>query len=465
MSEEQTAQTREKKAKVVSVQGPVVDVKFERIEEMPDLHETISTKTFDKRDITLLVAEHLEGNIARCVALNSTLNLQRNALAVASGETLTVPVGDELFGRIVNVMGRPIDGKGPIETGGKRQPIHKDVSKVAMNVSELAGVKSDVLETGIKMVDLLFPVVRGSKTGVIGGAGCGKTVLIMELIHNIVEEHSGACVFTGVGERIREGNELYNEFAQVGILDKVMMAFGQMDEPPGARFNVILTGITLAEYLQSTGREVLLFIDNVFRFVQAGAEISTLLGRTPSETGYQPTLSSEVGDVHERIKGSVSAFEAVYVPADDLTDPAVVAIFSYLDAVMVLSRERTQLGLYPAIDPLASSCSNLNAGIVGQRHFDLAQELLRILTKAEELRRIVAVIGIDELSKADRTIYERARKLTNFLTQPMFVAESYVGKKGEYVKIGDTLDGVEKIMSGKTDSRPEEEFYMIGKMD
>jgi F-type H+-transporting ATPase subunit beta len=462
---EQTVQARQKNGRIVAVQGPVVDVKFENIEDMPDLHETIVSKAFDKRHITLLVAEHLEGNIARCVALNSTLNLQRNAQATATGASLRIPVGDEMFGRIVNVMGEPIDGKGPIDTGGRTSPIHKDVSRVAMNVADLSSSKSDIVETGIKIVDLLFPVVRGSKTGVIGGAGCGKTVLIMELIHNIVEEHEGACVFTGVGERIREGNELYFEFEQVGILNKIMMAFGQMDEPPGARFNVILTGITLAEYLQSQGREVLLFMDNVFRFVQAGAEISTLLGRTPSETGYQPTLSSEVGDVHERIKGTISAFEAVYVPADDLTDPAVVAVFSYLDAVMVLSRERTQLGLYPAIDPLASSCSNLNATIVGQRHFDLAQEMLRILTKYDELRRIVAVIGIDELSKADRTLYERARKLQSFMTQPMFVAESYTGKAGAFVKIGENLDGVEMIIDGKCDDRPEEQFYMVGKLE
>ena len=457
-----TAEAKPKvNGKVISVQGPVVDVQFERVEDMPDLHETIHTKTFDRRDVMLLVAEHLEGNIARCVALGSTLNLQRNSTAVAQGETLTIPVGEELFGRIINVMGQPIDGKGPIVTQ-KRAPIHRDTSRVAMSVGGLGGGKAEIVETGIKIVDLLFPVVRGSKTGVIGGAGCGKTVLIMELIHNIVEEHEGACVFTGVGERIREGNELYYEFEEVGILNKIMMAFGQMDEPPGARFNVILTGITLAEYLQEQDKEVLLFIDNVYRFVQAGAEISTLLGRTPSETGYQPTLSSEVGDVHERIKGSISAFEAVYVPADDLTDPAVVTIFSYLDAIMVLSRDRTQLGLYPAIDPLASSCSNLDAGIVGQRHFDVSQELLRILTKYEELRRIVAVIGLDELSKNDRTLYGRARKLQNFMTQPMFVAESYTGKSGAFVTIGETLDGAEKIIDGKEDDRPEEEFYMIG---
>jgi len=464
MTEQTAVQPRVKKGKVIGVQGPVVDVKFDCVEDMPDMHETIYARTFDKRDVVLLVAEHLEGNIGRCVSLTSTLNLQRNAVATATGTPLTIPVGDELFGRIINVMGDPIDGKGPINAT-QRSPIHKDVTRMAVNVGEIAGNKGDIVETGIKIVDLLFPVVRGSKTGVIGGAGCGKTVLISELIHNIVEEHNGACVFTGIGERIREGNELYFEFEQVGILNKIMMAFGQMDEPPGARFNVILTGITLAEYLQSQGKEVLLFMDNVFRFVQAGSEISTLLGRTPSETGYQPTLSSEVGDVHERIKGSISAFEAVYVPADDVTDPAVVAIFSYLDAVMVLSRERTQLGLYPAIDPLASSCSNLDPSVVGQRHFSLAQELLRILTKYEELRRIVAVIGIDELSKADKTLYERARKLQSFMTQPMFVAESYIGKKGQYVTTAETLDCVEKIIDGKTDGRAEEEFYMIGKFE
>ncbi len=461
---EATEQKELIKGKVVAVQGPVVDVKFNSIGEMPDMHETINTVTFDKRDVMLLVAEHLEGNIARCVSLASTLNLQRNATATASGETLTIPVGDELFGRIVNVMGQPIDGRGPLDTGGKTARIHKDTSKVEMDMGGLSTGKTEIVETGIKIVDLLFPVVRGSKTGIIGGAGCGKTVLIMELIHNIVEEHEGACVFTGVGERIREGNELYYEFEKAGILDKIMMAFGQMDEPPGARFNVILTGITLAEYLQATDREVLLFIDNVFRFVQAGAEISTLLGRTPSETGYQPTLSSEVGDVHERIKGSVSAFEAVYVPADDTTDPAVVAIFSYLDAVMVLSRERTQLGLYPGIDCLSSSCSNLNTGVVGQRHFDISQEVLRIFTKYDELRRIVAVIGVDELSKADRTLYERSRKLQNFLTQPMFVAEAFTGRKGQFVKVGETLDSVEMIIDGRTDDKAEEEFYMVGKL-
>jgi len=341
-----------KRGKVVAVQGPVVDVIFTSSEEMPDLYEIVRAKTFDKKEIKLLAAEHLEGNIARCIALSSTQNLQRNSTAISDGQPLTIPVGRELFGRIINCMGDPIDGLGPIVTA-ERSTIHKDAAKVHVNVEKFSGAKPELFETGVKIIDLLFPVIKGSKTGMLGGAACGKTVIILELINNVVDRHSGACVFGGIGERIREGNELFYEFQKHGVLGKIMMAFGQMDEPPGARFNVILTAITLAEWLQAQKTEVLLFLDNVYRFVQAGAEISTLLGRVPSETGYQPTLSSEVGDVHERIKGSVSAFEAVYVPADDLTDPAVVTIFSYLDSVLVLSREMTQLGLYPAIDPLA----------------------------------------------------------------------------------------------------------------
>ena len=464
MAEEKTEL---KKGRVTAVQGPVVDVTFARIEDMPDLHEVVMTRTFDKRPLTLEVAEHLEGNVARCIALASTLNLQRNAVATSSGDVLRVPVGDALFGRIINVMGDPIDGKGPINASETRA-IHRDVSKLRVNVATLSESKREVMETGIKMIDLLYPVVKGSKTGILGGAGCGKSVVIQELIHNVAEEHDGCSVFTGIGERIREGNELYFEFEREGILDKVIMAFGQMDEPPGARFEVAKTGITQAEWLQAQGKNVLLFMDNVFRFVQAGSEISTLMGRVPSETGYQPTLSSEVGDLHERIKtgsgGSISAFEAVYVPADDLTDPAVVAIFSYLDSVLVLSRDRAQLGLYPAIDPLTSSCSNLDPSIVGQRHFGIAQEVIRILTKYDELRRIVAVIGIDELSRADRTLYERARKLQNYMTQPCFVAEAYTGRKGQYVPTAVTVDDCSRIIDGAFDERDEREFYMIGRL-
>ena len=459
--------TELKRGRVTAVQGPVVDVTFARIEDMPDLHEVVMTKTFDRRNLTLEVAEHLEGNVARCVALASTLNLQRNATAISSGDVLRVPVGDALFGRIINVMGDPIDGKGPINASETR-PIHRDVSKLRMNMDNLSNSKREVMETGIKMIDLLYPVVKGSKTGILGGAGCGKSVVIQELIHNVAQEHDGCSVFTGIGERIREGNELYFEFEREGILDKVIMAFGQMDEPPGARFEVAKTGITQAEWLQEQGKNVLLFMDNVFRFVQAGSEISTLMGRVPSETGYQPTLSSEVGDLHERIKtgsgGSISAFEAVYVPADDLTDPAVVAIFSYLDSVLVLSRDRAQLGLYPAVDPLSSSCSNLDPSVIGQRHFGIAQEVIRILTKYDELRRIVAVIGIDELSRADRTLYERARKLQNYMTQPCFVAEAYTGRKGQYVPTAVTIDDCSRIIDGAFDDKDERDFYMIGRM-
>jgi len=456
-----------KKGRVVGVQGPIVDIRFNQISDMPDLHELVMVKTFDKRDLAMEVAEHLEGSVARCIALSSTLNLQRNAVATSTGDVLRVPVGEALFGRIINVLGQPIDGKGPINATETR-PIHRDVSKLRVNVATLVDNKREVMETGIKMIDLLYPVVKGSKTGILGGAGCGKSVVIQELIHNVAAEHDGCSVFAGVGERIREGNELYFEFEHSGILKKVIMAFGQMDEPPGARFEVVKTGITQAEWLQEQGKNVLLFIDNVFRFVQAGSEISTLMGRVPSETGYQPTLSSEVGDIHERIKagsgGSISAFEAVYVPADDLTDPAVVAIFSYLDSVLVLSRDRAQLGLYPAVDPLNSSSSNMDSAIVGERHFNIAQEVVRMLTKYDELRRIVAVIGIDELSRTDRLIYERARKLQNYLTQPCFVAESYTGRKGQYVPTEVTVNDCARIIEGAYDDRDEREFYMIGRL-
>ena len=326
----------------------------------------------------------------------------------------------------------------------------------------------EVFETGIKIIDLLFPVIKGSKTGILGGAALGKSILTLEIIQHIVKRYQGSCVFTGVGERIREGNELYFELLKHGVLPKTMMVFGQMNEPPGARFGVAMTGVTMAESIQRKNQDVLLFVDNIFRFVQAGAEISTLLGRVPSETGYQPTLISEASEFHERIRsskesgGSITSFEAVYVPADDLTDPAVVAIFSFLDSIMVLSREKIQLGLYPAIDPLLSSCANLDIDIVGRRHFGIAQDVIRIFQRYEELRRIVLVIGIDELSAADRIIYERARKLQNFLTQPFFVAEAYTGKKGEYVTTDQTLEGCEMILAGRLDQRPEAELYLIG---
>ena len=459
---------KDKKGYVIGAQGPVVDVRFADPGSLPALSEAMRVKTFDGRTIILQVAEHLKDNVVRCIALGSTLNLRRNSEVDADGSPLTIPVGDELLGRIINVSGDPIDNKGEIKAS-RRSAIAKDISKLYINPDRLIEGQVKIFETGIKIVDLLFPMVKGSKAGLIGGAGLGKTVLMLELIRNIITKHEGACVFTGAGERIREGNELYFEFQKQGMLDKIMFAFGQMNEPPGAKFGVAFTGITLAEYLQSRNKDVLFFIDNVYRFVQAGSEISTLLGRVPSETGYQPTLASEVSDFQERIRsregGSITAIETVYVPADDLTDPAVVTIFSYLNSIIVLSRERSQLKLHPAIDPLLSSCSNLDPSVTGKEHFNTAQAALRTLAKYKELKKIVPVVGIEELSKSDRIMYDRARKLENFLTQPFFVAEAYIGRKGVYVPLKDTLDGCDKILSGRLDVVPEEKFYMIGKVE
>lgn len=459
---------KEELGRIISVQGPVVDVQFQKAESVPAINHVLETFTVDGDKIVMEVAEHVPGNIARCISLNSTINLQRYASAKPLGAAVEVPVGNETFGRILNVLGEPYDKKPPIQNA-RRLPIRQKKETVYIN-PDAAGSKFEVLETGIKIIDLLFPMVKGSKSGVLGGAGMGKSVLTLELIHNIAKRHQGASVFTGVGERIREGNELYYEIKHAELLDKVVLVYGQMNEPPGARFGVVSTGITIAEDIQRQNKDVLFFVDNVFRFVQAGAEISTLLGRVPSETGYQPTLAMEVADFQERIRqipgrGSITAVQAVYVPADDLTDPSVVAIFSFLDSVMVLSRERIQLGLYPAIDPLLSSCGNLDPFIVGQRHFDISQEVIRIFNKYEELRRIVAVVGVDELSKADRTLFDRARKLQFFLTQPFFVAESYSGMKGEYVTIKQNLDGCERIIDGRVDRITEEKFYMKGSLE
>jgi len=451
---------------VVAVQGPVVDVKFESDEYIPAIFENLNAKTVDGKRVVLEVAEHLPGNIARCIAINSTFNLQRNAVAVPAGETIAIPAGDSLYGRIINVWGDPIDQKGELPPG-ERLPIRPPRISQRLSAREKAE-KFEVLETGIKIIDLLFPMVKGSKSGLLGGAALGKSILTLEIIHNIVRKSSGACIFVGAGERMREGNDLYFELEHRNILNKTVLIFGQMNEPPGARFDVAFSGVTLAESIQRKKQDVLLFIDNVFRFLQAGSEISSLLGRLPSETGYQPTLISEASEFHERIRSqketgsSITSVEAVYIPADDLTDPAVVTIFAFLDSIMVLSRQRIQLGLYPAIDPLLSSSANLDIDIVGQHHYQISQEVIRILQRYEELRRIVMVIGIDELSAADRTIYERARKLQNFLTQPFFVAEAYTGKHGEYVTIPQTVDGCEKIIAGHYDRRPEGDFYMIG---
>jgi F-type H+/Na+-transporting ATPase subunit beta len=451
---------------VVAVQGPVVDVKFESDEYIPAILENINAQTVDGKRVVLEVAEHMPGNIARCIAINSTFNLQRNTVAVPAGQSIAIPAGDTLYGRIINVWGDPIDQKGDLPPG-ERLPIRPPRVPQKLSSKDKAE-KFEVLETGIKIIDLLFPMVKGSKSGLLGGAALGKSILTLEIIHNIVRKSSGACIFVGAGERMREGNDLYFELEHRNILAKTCLIFGQMNEPPGARFGVAFAGITLAESIQRKKQDVLLFVDNIFRFLQAGSEISSLLGRLPSETGYQPTLISEASEFHERIRSSketgssITSVEAVYIPADDLTDPAVVTIFAFLDSIMVLSRQRIQLGLYPAIDPLLSSSANLDIDIVGAHHYGISQEVIRILQRYEELRRIVMVIGIDELSAADRTIYERARKLQNFLTQPFFVAEAYTNKHGEYVTIQQTVDGCEKIIAGHYDRRPEGDFYMIG---
>jgi len=453
---------------ITAVQGPVVDVQCLTTKDVPNIHSILRAKTVDGRDVVLEVAEHQSGNIARCISINSTLNVQYRTPVYFESDSLEIPTGEDLFSRIVNVMGDPIDQKGPT-TVTQTFPIHSTQAPQVRKISQ--GRKQyERFETGIKMVDLLFPLLKGSKSGILGGAGLGKTVIVLEMIYQMIKTHEGTCVFSGVGERIREGNELYYELSEAegDILSRMVVTFGQMNEPPGARFGAAMTGITIAESLQRKNKDVLLFVDNIFRYIQAGSEISTLLGRVPSETGYQPTLISEASAFHERIRsdkdegGSITAIETVYVPADDLTDPAVVAIFSFLDSILVLSRERIQLGLYPAIDPLLSSCSNLDSDVVGQEHYDTAQEAIRTFQKYDELKRVVLVVGIDELSQADRTIYERARKLQNFFTQPFCVAETYTGKKGAYVPIEGTIEGCQRIMSGRVDHIPEDKFYMIG---
>lgn len=461
------SEVAKKIGRVVAVQGPVVDVRFPPEQVSPPIYEGIEVQALDGRRVVVEVIEHLGKGLCRCISLGSTLGLRRNLPAVALGSPLRVPVGREAYGRVLNVLGETIDKKGPLAKS-QRRPIRGEAKPGSIETGRME-VERIILETGIKVIDLLFPLVKGTKTGILGGAALGKSILTLEIIHNVVRRHQGSCVFVGAGERIREGNELYYELSRQGILDKVILIFGQMNESPGARFEVVHSGMALAEFLQGEGNDVLFFIDNVFRFAQAGSELSALMGRIPSETGYQPTLASEMSEFQERIRphgfASITAVEAVYVPSDDLTDPAVVCIFSYLDSIIVLSRQHVQRGLYPAIDPLASSCSYLEERVVGKRHFYLAQEASRILNRYEELRRIVSIVGIEELSKHERTLYERAKKLQNFLTQPFFTAELYTGKKGIYVPLEDTLSGCEKITSGRLDDLSEEQFYMIGAME
>lgn len=456
--------------KIIAVYGPIVDVQFPASEfGLPSLYEIIQTQTYDGRRIILEVVEYLKDDTCRCIALSSTYGLKRNSPALASGSSIKVPYGESVLGRLLNILGEPIDKKPSLESDAKKYSIrnNKSESKFKTDVPIGKQAKSvEILETGIKMIDLLFPLVKGTKTGILGGAALGKSLITLEIIHNIVKRHQGLCVFIGAGERTREGNELYYELEKQGVLDKTVLVFGQMHESPGVRFEVVQSGIAIAESILEQGKDVLLFIDNVFRFAQAGAELSTLLGRIPSETGYQPTLASEMSEFQERIHprgiASITAVEAVYVPSDDLTDPAVVTIFSYLDSIAVLSRDYVQRALYPAIDPLASSCSYLDVAVVGKRHMEVASNVLSLFNKYEELRRIVSIIGIDELSKQERILYERAQRIQNFLTQPFFTAELYTVRKGVYVPLDKTLEGAELILKGDLDNVSLDQLYMVG---
>lgn len=452
---------------VIGVRGPVIDIRFTDPRDTPALFVVIEGRAIDGEKIVMQVAEHMSSTDVRCISLTSTLNLQLNSTVTSTGQPIRIKVGDDLFGRIINVFGDPIDGGIPLEDTATKL-IRKAPEQDKFNISGSFELKQEVLETGMKYIDLLFPLVKGSKTGILGGAGCGKSVVILELINNIVKKHSGACVFTGIGERIREGNDLYHELKDNNLLPKVKLVFGQMNEPPGARYECVNTGITLAEDLAERNKDVLLFMDNIFRFVQGGQEISTLLGRVPGESGYQPTLASEVNAAQERIRsipggGSITSFQAVYVPADDMTDPSVVAIFSCLDAYMSLSRDLVQRGFFPAIDALRSASTNLNPRIVGERHYLLSQKVLALFAKHASLKRIVQVVGIEELSKDDQIDYKRAEKLLNFLTQPFTVAEAFTGKKGEMVPVEDLLIDIENIINGKYDAVAAQEFYLIGR--
>lgn len=443
------------------IKGPVVDVFFEK--DLPSINEALVVKN-GKETITLEVALHIGDNIVRTIALEPTEGLSRNVEVMATGKAIEVPVGRAVLGRMFNVLGDPIDNGVSLKKAPKR-PIHADSPKFEELASEV-----EILETGIKVIDLLAPYIKGGKIGLFGGAGVGKTVLIQELINNIAKEHSGISVFAGVGERTREGSDLYNEMKESGVLDKTALVFGQMNEPPGARMRVALTALTMSEYFRDDlKQDVLLFIDNIFRFVQAGSEVSALLGRMPSAVGYQPTLATEMGKLQERIvstkKASITSIQAVYVPADDYTDPAPATVFAHLDATTNLSRELTEMGIYPSVDPLVSTSSALDPNIVGKRHYTVARNVQKIIQKYRELLDIIAILGMDELSDEDKLVVHRARRVQFFLSQNMFVAEQFTGKPGSYVKIEDTISGMEKILNGECDMWPEEAFHMVGTID
>ena len=443
--------------------GPVVDIKFDP-EELPELLNAIQIKMDDGSTITAEVAQHKGDDEVRCIALSSTDGLARGMEAYDTGAPIEVPVGDEVLGRLFNVLGEPIDEKGPVETKEKA-PIHRPAPAF-----EDQDTSSEIFETGIKVIDLIAPYTRGGKVGLFGGAGVGKTVLIQELINNIATEHGGISVFAGVGERTREGNDLYGEMTESGVLKKTAMVFGQMNEPPGARMRVALTGLTMAEYFRDREKQdVLLFIDNIFRFTQAGSEVSALLGRVPSAVGYQPTLANEMGALQKRITstkdGSITSVQAVYVPADDLTDPAPATTFAHLDATTVLDRSITELGIYPAVDPLASTSRILDPLIVGDEHYETARRVQEVLQKYKDLQDIIAILGMDELSEDDKVTVSRARKIQRFLSQPFTVAEQFTGMEGKYVPIKETVRGFREILDGQHDEIPEDLFLFAGGID
>jgi len=445
---------------VIQIIGPVVDIEFPP-EQLPALYDAVRVDSAEGEAVVLEVAQHLGDNVVRCVAMAPTDGLARGQKAVDQGSPITVPVGEPTLGRIMDVTGRPIDELGPIEAQ-QRLPIHRPAPLL-----EEQSVEISLLETGVKVVDFLIPFPKGGKIGAIGGAGCGKTVVQRELIRNIAIEHGGRSVFSGVGERTREGNELWLEMKESGVLDKCALIYGQMNEPPGARFRVALTALSVAEHFRDqTGGDVLHFVDNIFRFVQAGSEVSALLGRLPSAVGYQPTLGSEMGELQERITstktGSITSVQAIYVPADDFTDPAPAATYAHLDATIFLTRELASLGLYPAVDPLLSTSRVLEPRVVGKRHYEVAQETKRILQRFKDLQDIIAILGMDELSEEDKVIVRRARRIRNFLSQPFFVAEQFTGRQGVYVSRQEAVDGFEAIIQGKGDGLPEQAFYMVG---
>lgn len=447
---------------IVQIIGPVLDIKFSS-QSLPALYNAINIKKQDAGILVVEVAQHLGDDVVRCIAMSATDGLVRGMEAEDTGAPISVPVGNATLGRIFDVTGLAVDGKE--NPDAEKWPIHRPAPTF-----EEQSTSAEILETGIKVVDLICPYLKGGKIGLFGGAGVGKTVLIQELIRNIATEHGGFSVFTGVGERTREGNDLYHEMRESGVLDKTTMVFGQMNEPPGARMRVALTGLTMAEYFRDeSGQDVLLFVDNIFRFIQAGSEVSALLGRVPSAVGYQPTLATEVGTLQERItstkKGSITSVQAVYVPADDLTDPAPATTFAHLDATTVLSRAIVEQGIYPAVDPLESTSRILDPQVVGEEHYEVSRNVQEILQRYKELQDIIAILGMDELSEEDKVVVSRARKVQKFLSQPFFVAETFTGMEGKYVPVKETIRGFREILEGLHDELPENAFLMVGTIE